>query len=67
MSVVKETKSRKGKGLSLWLQPKNRIKANLALWLEAGRAKGVRQADNLELKSWLIYQLPVSMLPQVTE
>lgn len=38
-SVVKETKSRKGKGLSLWLQPKNRIQANLALWLEAGRAR----------------------------
>lgn len=31
LSEVKETKSRKGKALSLWLQPKNRIQANLAL------------------------------------
>lgn len=38
-SVVKETKSRKGRGLSLWLRPKNRIQANLALWLEAGKAR----------------------------
>lgn len=37
--MVKATKSRKGKGLSLWLQPINRIQANLALWLEAGRAR----------------------------
>lgn len=29
----------KEKGLSLWLQSKNRIQANLALWLEAGRAR----------------------------
>lgn len=37
--MVKEAKSRKGKGLSLLLRPKNRIQANLALWLEAGRAR----------------------------
>lgn len=29
----------KEKGLSLWPQPKNRIQANLALWLQAGRAR----------------------------
>lgn len=39
LSEVKETKPRKGKELSLWLQPKNRIQAQLALWLEAGRAR----------------------------
>lgn len=36
-SVVKGTKSRNGS--SLWLQPRNSIQANLALWLEAGRAR----------------------------
>lgn len=54
LSVVKEAKT------------KNRIQANLALWSEAGRATGVGQADNLELKSWLICRLPVSMLPPGT-
>ena len=36
--MVKKTKSKQGKGLSLWLQHKNRIQANLALWLQAGGA-----------------------------
>lgn len=40
------------------------------IWPRGRRGKqseGVRQADNLELKSWLIYRLPVSMLPRGAE
>lgn len=53
-SVVKETKSRKEKGLSLWLLPKNRIQANLALWLEEGSVReSGRQIIGAQIQAYL--------------
>lgn len=52
--MVKEAKSRKDEGLSLWLLPKNRIQANLALWLEEGSAReSGRQIIRAQIQAYL--------------